>query len=50
MKVLLLGGTGGIGKNAAAYLANDYRISEIAAQIKKYLQSVRVEFFVTPFY
>jgi hypothetical protein len=30
MKVLLLGSTGGIGKNAAAYLANDNRITEIA--------------------
>jgi saccharopine dehydrogenase-like NADP-dependent oxidoreductase len=30
MKVLLLGGTGGVGKIAAAYLANDNRITEVA--------------------
>lgn len=30
MKVLLLGGTGGSGKRAAAYLANDNRITEVA--------------------
>ena len=30
MKVLLLGGTGGFGKNVSAYLAIDNRITEVA--------------------